>query len=177
MEMNRGQQEDVSMSVLLRVMSAVGRWIITHKKIVFIYAPTGLVVFFSVFVVIVFFMWRNDRDEAMSKLAKYKQLIDRTEELKRGYVYTYADVDVTAKVVDIPTRIFDRNDEIIGGFFEQKREIVPYEYIPAWLVKGVIASEDRDYYQHSGISYKGIFRAFLVNMANFRVVQGGSTIT
>jgi membrane carboxypeptidase/penicillin-binding protein len=29
-------------------------------------------------------------------------------------------------VVDIPTRIYDRNDEIIGEFFEQKREIVPY---------------------------------------------------
>ena len=48
---------------------------------------------------------------------------------------------------------------------------------PQWLVKAVIASEDRDFYRHRGISYEGIFRAFLVNIVHFRVVQGGSTIT
>ena len=48
---------------------------------------------------------------------------------------------------------------------------------PRWLVKAVIASEDRDFYWHRGINYRGIFRAFLVNMVHFRVVQGGSTIT
>jgi membrane peptidoglycan carboxypeptidase len=37
---------------------------------------------------------------------------------------------------------------IIGEFFEQKREIVPFDYIPDWLVKGVISSEDRDFYNH-----------------------------
>ena len=143
----------------------------------FIYVPPGLCLLVAMYVTVIFFMWQRDRDAALKKLVKYKQLIDRTEELKKGYTYNYSDVDLSAKVVDIPTRIYDRNDEIIGEFFEQKREIVPYDYIPHWLVKAVIASEDRDFYSHRGINYQGIFRAFLVNMRHFRVVQGGSTIT
>ncbi len=162
---------------ILQILRNIFSWVGTHKKIVFLYAPAGLAVVVVSYVLVIFFMWQHDRDGALKKLAKYKQLIDRTEELRKGYTYTYSSVDLGAKVVDIPTRIYDRNGEIIGEFFEQKREIVPYDFIPAWLVKAVIASEDRDFYHHRGISYKGIFRAFLVNLIHLRVVQGGSTIT
>jgi membrane peptidoglycan carboxypeptidase len=54
---------------------------------------------------------------------------------------------------------------------------VPFDYIPDWLVKGVISSEDRDFYNHRGISFAGIFRAMVKNILSFDVVQGGSTIT
>ncbi|OHD69037.1 MAG: hypothetical protein A2W19_17445 [Spirochaetes bacterium RBG_16_49_21] len=163
--------------VIVQILKKIFSWIGTHKKIVFIYAPGGAAFILISFVVVIFLMWQHDKDDALKKLAKYKQLIDRTEELKKGYTYTYSSVDLSAKVVDIPTRIYDRNGEIIGEFFEQKREIVPYDFIPAGLIKAVIASEDRDFYQHRGISYRGIFRAFLVNLVHFHVVQGGSTIT
>ncbi|HOM87989.1 MAG TPA: transglycosylase domain-containing protein, partial [Spirochaetota bacterium] len=126
---------------------------------------------------VVYIEWLHDKQNALDKLFKYKQLIDRTEELKGGYSYTYSEIDVSAKVVDIPTRIYDRNNEIIGEFFEQKREIVPYSYFPKWLIKAVIASEDRNFYNHKGVNYKGIARAFITNIIHFRVVQGGSTIT
>lgn len=121
--------------------------------------------------------WMTDRTAALDKLARYKQLIDRTEEMKKGYPYTQNEVDINAKAVDIPTRIYDRNGVIIGEFFEQKREIVPFDYIPDWLVKEVISSEDRDFYNHHGISPLGIFRAMVKNLVSFGVVQGGSTIT
>ena len=165
------------MQAFLDIVKKIFTWVFSHKKIVFIYVPAGLVLVFVTYVTAIFFMWQSDREGAIKKLVKYKQLIDRTEELKKGYTYNYSDVDVSAKVVDIPTRIFDRNNEIIGEFFEQKREIVPYDFIPQWLIKAVIASEDRDFYEHRGISYQGIARAFLVNIVHFRVVQGGSTVT
>jgi penicillin-binding protein 1A len=159
------------------IFKNVPGWIITHKKIVFFYIPIVAVLIFVTYITIIFILWQHDRDGALKRLAKYKQLIDRTEELKKGYTYIYTDVDVTAKVVDIPTRIYDRNNEIIGEFFEQKREIVPYDFISGWLTKAVIASEDRSFYKHRGISYRGIFRAFLTNLVHLRVEQGGSTIT
>ena len=165
------------MEKILILARALSNWIGNHKKTVFIYIPLVLVLLAGGYVSAVFFMWQHDREAALKRLVKYKQLIDRTEELRKGYSYTYGDVDLSVKVVDIPTRIFDRNNEIIGEFFEQKREIVPYDFIPPWLVKAVIASEDRDFYKHHGISFRGIFRAFLVNIAHFRVVQGGSTVT
>lgn len=153
------------------------RWILTHKKIVFIYIPLLILVFFILYTLFIYSSWLGDRESAMNKLSKYKMLIDRTEEIRQGFIYSYSDIDLKAKVVDIPTRIYDRNNQIIGEFFEQKREIVPYSYIPACLVKAVIASEDRNFYKHRGISYAGIIRAMAVNILNLHVVQGGSTIT
>jgi hypothetical protein len=52
--------------------------------------------------------WLGNRTEALDRLSKYKLLIDRTEEMKKGYMYSYRDVDLSAKVVDLPTRIYDR---------------------------------------------------------------------
>jgi penicillin-binding protein 1A len=161
----------------MNLFKIIFRWIFSHKKLVFLYIPLLISVLTLAYVLFIYAGWQADRDSALKRLARYKQLIDKTEELKKGFVYSYSDVDLKAKVVDIPTRIFDRNNSIIGEFFEQKREIIPYNTIPEWIVKGVIASEDRDFANHSGISYKGIIRAFFVNLINVGVVQGGSTIT
>jgi len=161
----------------MKIIKNIFSWIFSHKRVVFIYIPLSAALVVLCYVLVIYLSWLGDRDDALEKLSRYKKLIDRTEELREGYTYSYSDIDVSAKVVDIPTRIYDRNNEVIGEFFEQKREIVPYDSIPQWIVKGVIASEDRDFYRHKGLNYRGIFRAFLVNMVNFRVVQGGSTIT
>jgi membrane carboxypeptidase/penicillin-binding protein len=153
------------------------KWILSHKKLLFVYVPLTVVVLTGLYSGYVYTQWLSDKEKALDKLAKYKTLIDRTEEIKKGYPYTRNEVETGAKVVDIPTRIYDRNGEVIGEFFEEKREIVPFDFIPAYLVNGVTASEDRDFYNHSGISYTGIIRAFIKNIVNLHVVQGGSTLT
>ncbi|HOP29130.1 MAG TPA: transglycosylase domain-containing protein [Spirochaetota bacterium] len=153
------------------------RWIFSHKTICFLYIPLTAFLLIFIYSAFVYMEWRSDRTLALDRLARYKQLIDRTEEMKKGYPYTQNEIDINAKAVDIPTRIYDRNGVIIGEFFEQKREIVPFDYIPDWLVKGVISSEDRDFYNHRGISFIGISRAMIKNVLSFGVVQGGSTIT
>ncbi|HEY1405487.1 MAG TPA: transglycosylase domain-containing protein [Spirochaetota bacterium] len=162
---------------MINLMYNIGEFIIRRWKIIFIYLPIACVILLSLYTVIIYFNWKSDKAAAMDKLSRYKQLIDRTEEIRSGVSYTQGDIELSAKVVDLPTRIYDRNNEIIGEFFEQKREIVPYTQIPQWLVKGVVASEDRDFYKHRGVNPMGIFRAMLVNIAHLHVVQGGSTIT
>ncbi len=152
-------------------------WILSHKIFIFVIVPVIILLITGLFVATVYLSWIEDKDKALDTLSKYKKLIDRTEELKTGQTYSYSQIDLTAKVVDIPTRIYDRNNEIIGEYFEQKREIAPYASIPQWLVKAVIASEDRDFYNHKGLSYRGILRAVITNILNLRVVQGGSTIS
>lgn len=59
---------------------------------------------------------------------------------------------------------------------EENRQIIPLEQIPEHLQRSVMAAEDRDFYQHPGISVKGLGRAFWVNLTGGQV-QGGSTIT
>jgi membrane carboxypeptidase/penicillin-binding protein len=152
-------------------------WILSHKVFVFIFVPVIILIITGLFVATIYLSWLEDKDMALDTLSRYKKLIDRTEELKAGQTYSYSQIDLSAKVVDIPTRIYDRNNEIIGEYFEQKREIAPYASIPQWLVKAVIASEDRDFYNHNGLSYKGIFRAVVTNILHLRVIQGGSTIS
>ncbi len=49
--------------------------------------------------------------------------------------------------------------------------------ISPWLVKAVLATEDRRFYRHFGIDLLGTARAFLRNLVSGSYVAGGSTIT
>jgi len=60
---------------------------------------------------------------------------------------------------------------------EQNRTIVPLSRISKNLTKAVVATEDRGFYDHSGVSVRGIIRAARANFEGKQVVQGGSTIT
>jgi penicillin-binding protein 1B len=68
----------------------------------------------------------------------------------------------------------------IGSFYpaiKEDRVLIKLEECPDILIKGLLASEDRDFYNHIGISFRGIARAILANFQAGGLVQGGSTIT
>ena len=68
----------------------------------------------------------------------------------------------------------------IGGIYPQHGEdrvLVRLGDVPETLRQGLIAVEDRRFYQHSGFSIVGIARAALSNVRSGQVVAGGSTIT
>jgi penicillin-binding protein 1A len=54
---------------------------------------------------------------------------------------------------------------------------VPLEEFPDHLIKAVLATEDRRFYEHFGIDIPGTARAFTANARAGGVVQGGSSIT
>ena len=69
---------------------------------------------------------------------------------------------------------------MIGGIYpahNEDRILVRLDQTPPYLVEALIATEDRDYFQHFGVSPKGIIRAMYVNAVAGGVVQGGSTLT
>ena len=49
--------------------------------------------------------------------------------------------------------------------------------LPEHLPRAVIAVEDRRFYEHDGIDYRGLLRAVYVNIREGRISQGGSTLT
>jgi len=68
----------------------------------------------------------------------------------------------------------------IGNFYptiKEDRILIKLSEAPDALVKGLLASEDHDFYQHFGISMRGIARAMWANVRAGDMVQGGSTIT
>ncbi|OUD15780.1 penicillin-binding protein 1B [Thioflexithrix psekupsensis] len=70
--------------------------------------------------------------------------------------------------------------KLIGKIYpthNEDRVLVKLDEVPPLLIQSLIASEDRQFFEHNGISMRGIARAFLQNIKQGAVVQGGSTIT
>ena len=59
----------------------------------------------------------------------------------------------------------------------EDRVTVTYDQLPPVLINAVVAAEDRDFFEHRGVDPIGIARAFIANVRNESVQQGGSTIT
>ena len=60
---------------------------------------------------------------------------------------------------------------------DQQRLFLRREQFPEVMVDALLATEDRDFYQHDGVSPLAIARAVVVNAKAGRTVQGGSTLT
>lgn len=68
----------------------------------------------------------------------------------------------------------------IGSFYptiQEDRILIKLNEVPALLVQGLLATEDRSFYSHFGISLRGVARALLANFRAGGMIQGGSTIT
>lgn len=86
------------------------------------------------------------------------------------------ELDDLAKMESSST-IYDRRNLTFGHIYLQNRDPIGIADIPPTLIKAVVAAEDVRFYEHTGIDFKGIARAFLQNLGSGRVKQGGSTIT
>lgn len=68
----------------------------------------------------------------------------------------------------------------IGSFYpalKEDRILVKLDEVPKSLIDGLLAVEDRDFYEHFGLSPKAILRATWQNVKAGGIVQGGSTLT
>ena len=75
------------------------------------------------------------------------------------------------------TTVYADDEQKIAEFYKERRLVMPLEDIPPMLVEAFIAAEDSRFYEHSGIDFKSILRAFFKNLEAGTIVQGGSTIT
>jgi penicillin-binding protein 1A len=81
------------------------------------------------------------------------------------------------KKADLAVTFLDRYGNEIGSRGIKHNESVPLDEFPDHLIKAVLATEDRRFYEHFGIDFQGTFRALMTNAQAGGVVQGGSTLT
>jgi membrane carboxypeptidase/penicillin-binding protein len=73
--------------------------------------------------------------------------------------------------------VYDRGGKLLGRFFIQDRDPVPFHRINKVMVEAAAAAEDQRFWSHGGVDYLGILRATLANWSAGRIRQGASTIT
>lgn len=79
-----------------------------------------------------------------------------------------------------PLNLMRMEPLLIGNFYpshNEDRVLVQLDEVSPLLVKGLIAVEDKNYYDHVGVNPKSIMRALLANAKAGQTVQGGSTLT
>jgi penicillin-binding protein 1A len=78
---------------------------------------------------------------------------------------------------DAVSRIFSADKVLLAELFVEKREPVPLKVIPFYLKAGLVATEDRKFFKHSGVDLQGIARAIIKDIWAGEFVEGASTIT
>jgi membrane peptidoglycan carboxypeptidase len=74
-------------------------------------------------------------------------------------------------------RILDRYNRVMGRLELVRRVNVPLSAVPEFVRQAFIATEDRRFYQHGGLDWRGFFRALAANIKAGGTRQGFSTIT
>jgi penicillin-binding protein 1A len=97
-----------------------------------------------------------------------------------GLVYAFARVPLPDEVPTAQTIVFlDQSGrrEIGTLTAQENRRVVPLDKIKLHTRQAVLAAEDRDFYGHGAISWRGLARATAANLLRRRISEGGSTIT
>jgi len=75
------------------------------------------------------------------------------------------------------TRVLAADGTVLAELFTERRTVVKVKDLPPHVKLAVLAAEDANFYEHTGLNYLGIARAFWVNLRNKKTKQGASTIT
>jgi penicillin-binding protein 1A len=81
------------------------------------------------------------------------------------------------KKSDLAVVFLDRYGVEVGSRGIKHNDSIPLEQLPDHLIKAVLATEDRRFYEHFGIDIPGTMRAVVSNARAGGVVQGGSSLT
>ena len=79
--------------------------------------------------------------------------------------------------LQMPLKVYTKDEKLIGEFGEIKRRAISYEEIPDDIRNAFLAAEDDNFFNHQGISYTGLIRSFLRCLRPSGCEGGGGTIT
>ena len=80
----------------------------------------------------------------------------------------------------VTTRVYAGDGSLVAEFARERRLFVPIESMPDHVKYAFVSAEDKSFYEHDGLDFRGLVRAQLSNVGNImrgRRLEGGSTIT
>jgi penicillin-binding protein 1A len=73
--------------------------------------------------------------------------------------------------------ILASDGSVVARYGQISGKYIPFEKLPKNLINAVLATEDRRFFEHIGVDWRGILRAVYVNIIKGKLSQGGSSIT
>lgn len=96
------------------------------------------------------------------------------------YLYIYPSLpDMTLlkeAPLEQPLQVYTKDNQLIAEFGEKLSIPVKYENIPKQMIQSFLAAEDSSFFEHNGVSFKGLGRALSESVGG-GAQTGGSTIT
>jgi len=98
-------------------------------------------------------------------------------------VYSYytpqlpSDADLRKIEVQVPLRIYSRENQLIAEYGEKHSRPVKLAEVPEKLQLAFLDIEDARFYDHGGVDFKGVARALYSAVSTGETSQGASTIT
>src|SRR3989304_4738616 len=131
----------------------------------------------------------------MKKIKKYHKKITKKRILKKKYLgfflillaaifsyfFIFKDLPSPTRLTNPEnpqsSRIYDRNGGLLYTVYANRnRTQIPLSEIPENVQHATIAIEDKDFFNHGAVDFRGILRAFISTTVH-KEIQGGSTLT
>src|SRR6056297_2663809 len=81
----------------------------------------------------------------------------------------------------VTSRVHAGAGTLIYEFADEHRVFIPYEAIPEHVINAFVSAEDKSFFTHGGLDYRGMTRGVLNTIRNKITgsggMEGGSTIT
>ncbi len=141
----------------------VGAWLGPRWKRYAIIVIVGVGGATALFTLLVFFMYLGDRESIARQLEEEKLwLYGRGLNEKKPPILIYA-----------------RDGKLIGEYLPERGSHMTMNACAAsvWLSRAAVAAEDREFYEHGGVSLRAIARAVVKNLLSFSLREGGGTIS
>lgn len=96
-------------------------------------------------------------------------------------IYTYVGLPSLDELENpkpvLASRVFSADGELIGQFYIENRIETDIDSLPPYILKALIATEDRNFYDHWGVDVPRFFKAMVKNLFSLSLREGASTIT
>ena len=146
-------------------------FLIIFLIIIFVIVVGGLIV--GYYVGGIYKNWLSRKDASMEMMEEYYNLIVVQGNEKKIRYFNPLNPFGNSP----PTRIYDRNNILIGEYMPPAYEVVNIDDINILLENMLLLMEDQKFYKHNGVNYIRTAYLAVQMVVSGRIVGGGSTIT